>query len=171
MSCVKKYVKCPDKKTCRVKTGNCVLRQPYDDVAYRYQGKDFFITPGKGHKRLIQQEYSEGRQTRQTSIMRKIAVLDKSIQKDLINASDKEFEITLHDLDQAAEFLFPEVPFQASPTGMSKEEKSLLRRIRGLDHPLGAPPELFPMPRRYTKPRGRDVELDVRRLSLFNFQD
>lgn len=68
-NCVKKYVKCPSSKRCRVKTGRCVSRQPDEDIKYDFAGKKFYITPGEGHEQVLEDEY--GVSVRRSSRTRK----------------------------------------------------------------------------------------------------
>lgn len=194
-NCVKKYVKCPRDKRCRVKTGRCISSQPEGDVKYTFAGKKFYLTPGKGQEEMLEEEYDVVRRrstrarkpterlgvvtgskyrrglkkvvsNKEKSLIKKFKALDLETQDDLLNASDQEFELTISDLDKAAGFIFPEVPFQASPTGMSTSELKLLKRLRALELPLGLPPSPPHKLKGSRIKRTKDTKLDVRRLAL-----
>ena len=127
------------------------------------------VVTGRDYKKEVRYALRSG----EKSIVNKFNNLSSDVQNELLNAPDDEFELTLVDLDHVTELIFPEVPFQASPTGMTDNEKELLRRIRGLELPLGAPPLSVTTDlledSRMSRNRGEEMELDERRLNLLDF--
>jgi len=196
-NCVNKYVKCPRGTSCRVKTGRCIKSKPEGDKEYVFADKKFYISKkgGKVEKQLLENEYKSTRRSsrvrreperlgvltgskyrrgvkrgikkEEANIIQKFKVLEVELQKDLINAPQKEFDATIRELAQAPIQYFPIVPITASPNGLSQDDRKLLERLRNLEFPLGKPPS----PIKYEQVRGSRMrtpeELDIRRLQLY----
>lgn len=105
-------------------------------------------------------------------LVNRIRNLNSKTRKQLLKAKTQDFISSINDLLEAPDFIFPDVPvespFMASPTGMSKDELAILKRLRKLQSP-GAP-NISPID--FTKSPEEvyisDEELEERRLTLLN---